>query len=112
MGLVLVVSLLICAGQLLQKRAADDWRGRALAWQTKLASPWLWLAMASLVLGMLIWLIALQRVAVGIAYPMLSLNFVWITLASRLLFSEVTDLRHWLGIALIIGGVLCLGGAL
>lgn len=112
MRLVLLVSVLICAGQLLQKRAADDWRGRTLTWQTKLASPWLWLAMASLAIGMLFWLIALQSVPVGVAYPMLSLNFVWITLASRFLFAEQTDLRHWLGIVLIIGGVICLAGKL
>lgn len=107
--LIVFVSLLICAGQLCQKRAADDWAGTAIGWSTRLASRWLWLAAAFLGVGMLFWLIALQTAPVGTAYPMLSLNFVWITLASRYLFSEPTDLRHWLGIVLIIAGVICLG---
>jgi undecaprenyl phosphate-alpha-L-ara4N flippase subunit ArnE len=43
---------------------------------------WLGLALACLGLGMLFWLLVLQSIPVGIAYPMLSLNFVWVTLAA------------------------------
>jgi undecaprenyl phosphate-alpha-L-ara4N flippase subunit ArnE len=51
----------------------------------------------------------LQRLEVGIAYPMLSLNFVLITLVARFVFHEAIDRRHWLGVALVIGGVALLG---
>lgn len=46
---------------------------------------------------------------VGIAYPMLSLNFVLITLVARFVFHETIDRRHWVGVALVIGGVALLG---
>ena len=49
------------------------------------------------------------RKEVGIAYPMLSLNFVLITLVARFVFHETIDRRHWLGVALVIGGVALLG---
>ncbi len=44
---------------------------------------WLGLALACLGLAMVLWLLVLQNVPVGIAYPMLSLNFVWVTLAAE-----------------------------
>ena len=54
-------------------------------------------------------LLVLQRLEVGIAYPMLSLNFVLVTLMARFVFHEHIDGRHWLGVALVIGGVVLLG---
>jgi len=51
----------------------------------------------------------LQRLEVGIAYPMLSLNYVLITLVARYLFKETIDLRHWCGVGLVIAGVVLLG---
>lgn len=103
------VCLLTCFGQIAQKLAVESWRGRDLGSLAKLFSPWLLLAMACLGLGLLLWLLVLQRLPVGLAYPMLSLNFVLVTLAARYLFREPVDGRHWLGIALIGGGVALLG---
>ncbi|BBN55032.1 putative 4-amino-4-deoxy-L-arabinose-phosphoundecaprenol flippase subunit ArnE [Pseudomonas chlororaphis subsp. aurantiaca] len=106
--LLLVACLLTCLGQIAQKFAVESWRGQPSGALDKLRSPWLWLALASLGLGLLVWLLVLQRVEVGIAYPMLSLNFVLITLIARFVFHEAIDRRHWLGVALVLGGVLLL----
>ncbi|MGU0016907.1 4-amino-4-deoxy-L-arabinose-phosphoundecaprenol flippase subunit ArnE [Escherichia coli] len=46
---------------------------------------------------------------VGIAYPMLSLIFVWVTLAAVKLWHEPVSPRHWCGVAFIIGGIVILG---
>ncbi|EFP7225471.1 4-amino-4-deoxy-L-arabinose-phosphoundecaprenol flippase subunit ArnE [Shigella dysenteriae] len=56
-----------------------------------------------------LWLLVLQNVPVGIAYPMLSLNFVWVTLAAVKLWHEPVSPRHWCGVAFIIGGIVILG---
>lgn len=109
-ALVLVVSVLTCMGQLFQKQAVEHWRIHPTGWQGKVGSRWLWAAIGCLGLGMLVWLLVLQRLDVSIAYPMLSLNFVLVTLASRIWFKEMTDLRHWTGIALIIIGIVLLRG--
>lgn len=107
--LILAACLLTCLGQIAQKYAVEDWRGRPTGWAEKLRTPWLWLALAALGAGLLVWLLVLQRLEVGLAYPMLSLNFVLITLIARFVFHEVIDRRHWLGVALVIGGVFLLG---
>lgn len=107
--LLLAACLLTCLGQIAQKYAVESWREQPSGWAGKLRSPWLWLALASLGLGLLVWLLVLQRLEVGIAYPMLSLNFVLITLVARFVFHETIDRRHWLGVALVIGGVVLLG---
>ena len=67
------------------------------------------LALACLGLAMVLWLLVLQNVPVGIAYPMLSLNFVWVTLAAVKLWHEPVSPRHWCGVAFIIGGIVILG---
>lgn len=107
--LLLAACLLTCLGQVAQKYAADSWRETHLGWHAKLRSPWLWLALAALGSGLLVWLLVLQRLEVSIAYPMLSLNFVLITLVARFVFHETIDRRHWVGVALVIGGVVLLG---
>ncbi len=56
-------------------------------------------------------LMVLQTLPVGIAYPMLSLNFVWVTLAAWKIWHEQVPPRHWLGVALIISGIIILGSA-
>ena len=107
--LLLAACLLTCMGQIAQKYAVEGWRGQPAGWALKLRSPWLWSALLCLGLGLLVWLLVLQRLEVGIAYPMLSLNFVLITLVARYLFKEHIDLRHWCGVGLVIAGVALLG---
>lgn len=103
--LILFSSLLSCAGQLCQKQAAHyglrKGRGNLL----------FWLGLSVLLLGcaMLVWLRVLQRVPVSVAYPMLSLNFIFIVLAGRWLWRETVSLRHWLGVLTIVAGVIVMG---
>ncbi|MGC6386732.1 4-amino-4-deoxy-L-arabinose-phosphoundecaprenol flippase subunit ArnE [Ewingella sp. S1.OA.A_B6] len=98
--LVLVVSILTCAGQLCQKQAAQIGNGnvgRVLRWLT--------LAICLLGFAMLLWLRVLQELPLSIAYPMLSLNFVLITLSARWIFKEQVDRRHWIGVGFIMLGI-------
>ena len=107
--LLLAACLLTCMGQVAQKFAVESWRHLPDGWGLKLRSPWLWAALLCLGVGLLVWLLVLQRLEVGIAYPMLSLNFVLVTLVARFVFHEPIDSRHWLGVALVIAGVVLLG---
>ncbi|MFT2797122.1 4-amino-4-deoxy-L-arabinose-phosphoundecaprenol flippase subunit ArnE [Serratia sp. N21D137] len=103
--LVILVSLFTCAGQLCQKQAALTWQ-QAGDRRRALTLRWLALAVLLLGLGMLVWLNVLQRLPLSLAYPMLSLNFVLVTLAARWLFNEPTTVRHWCGVASIMLGIL------
>ena len=98
--LVLAVSVITCAGQLCQKQAAQvsaDGMARVLRW--------LGLAVLLLGIAMLLWLRVLQLLPLSQAYPMLSLNFVLITLCARWFFHEYVDGRHWCGVVLIMSGI-------
>ncbi|MFY1663042.1 4-amino-4-deoxy-L-arabinose-phosphoundecaprenol flippase subunit ArnE [Pseudomonas sp. Pseu.R1] len=107
--LLFCACLLTCLGQVAQKLTIEQWGGYFPSIAQALTSVWLWLALACLGGGLLLWLLVLQRMDVGIAYPMLALNFVLITLIGRFGFKETVDRRHWLGIAMILLGVALLG---
>ncbi|WP_455820752.1 4-amino-4-deoxy-L-arabinose-phosphoundecaprenol flippase subunit ArnE [Pseudomonas cerasi] len=102
MLLIILASLLSCAGQLCQKQATMHSDRRYLL---------VYLAASILLLGMalLVWLHVLQTVPVGVAYPMLSLNFIFVTLGARWLWQEAISWRHGLGIVLIMAGVAVMG---
>ncbi len=106
--LIVLVSLLSCAAQLCQKQAAlvasDAPRRRMV----------LWLALSLLLPGMamLLWLQVLRSVPVSQAYPMLSLNFVLVAAAARLIWRETCTLQQWLGTLLIVAGVALMGSQL
>ncbi|AJJ57274.1 4-amino-4-deoxy-L-arabinose-phosphoundecaprenol flippase subunit ArnE [Yersinia pseudotuberculosis] len=100
-----MVSLLTCIGQLCQKQAAQCWE-QPQARRLNLTLRWLAIAVVSLGLGMLLWLRLLQQLPLSVAYPMLSFNFVLVTLAAQLFYGEKATLRHWLGVAAIMFGIL------
>ena len=105
---LIFASLLSVCGQLCQKQAT---RPVPSGRRKRHITQWIGLALASLGLAMLLWLVVLQNIPVGIAYPMLSLNFVWVTLAAWKIWREPVAMRHWLGVGLIIAGIFILGSA-
>ena len=107
---LLLASLLTSAGQLCQKQASVVWgqqagrQGRAV-----FTLRWMLPAFLLLCLGMAAWLAVLRVLPVSQAYPMLSLNFVFVALAARFVFGEKTTPKHCWGIIAIITGVILLG---
>lgn len=67
-----------------------------------------WLGLACYGVSLVLWLGALSRVPVSIAYPMLSIGYVVNAVAAAALFGETLTLAKGGGIALIITGVLVL----
>ena len=57
------------------------------------------------VLSVIVWILALSRVEVSIAYPMLSIGYVVNALAAWYLFGEAVTLTRIAGIGVIIVGV-------
>ena len=103
-----LASLLSCAGQLCQKQAT---RPSKLLRRGRHILGWLGLALLALGGGMLLWLSVLQSIPVSVAYPMLSLNFVWVTLAAWGIWREPVARRHWVGVGLIVVGIVVLGSS-
>lgn len=106
-GPIVLVSLLSCAGQLCQKQALCCPAGRHRRRHRLL---WISISVVLLAAALLVWLRVLQTTAVGVAYPMLSLNFIFVTLAARWLWHEPFSPRQAAGILLIVAGVAIMGG--
>ena len=111
---LLVFSLaLLTAGQLLQKLAAEraEKADGTVAFLGKvLLRNETWWAVLCLALGALAWLGVLYRMEVSKAFPFLSLGFVMVVLVARLCLQEVVPPARWLGVVLIVGGVVLIAG--
>jgi multidrug transporter EmrE-like cation transporter len=72
------------------------------------AEPWLWAGLACYAVSVVVWILALSRVDVTIAYPMLSIGYVVNALAAWALLGEALSAGRLVGIGVIILGVFIL----
>jgi multidrug transporter EmrE-like cation transporter len=68
-------------------------------------NPWVLAGFVFYFLSSLLWLIALSRIQLSIAYPMLSISYIFVLIASWFLFNEPVTLVRWGGVAVICAGV-------
>ncbi|RLJ16257.1 4-amino-4-deoxy-L-arabinose transferase [bacterium endosymbiont of Escarpia laminata] len=73
-----------------------------------MGEPWLWVGLFCYGISVIVWILALSRVDVSIAYPMLSIGYVVNAFAAWALFGEVLSIARLSGIGVIILGVLIL----
>jgi multidrug transporter EmrE-like cation transporter len=72
----------------------------------KLATqPFILGGIACYVVSVVVWILALSRVEVSVAYPMLSIGYVINAVAAYLLFGEAVGPQRLVGIGVIIVGV-------
>ncbi|MGW8228790.1 MAG: SMR family transporter [Gammaproteobacteria bacterium] len=76
--------------------------------QQLMLEPALWLGLFCYGISVIIWILALSRVDVSIAYPMLSIGYIVNALFAWLLFGEALTLERLVGIGVIIVGVYIL----
>ena len=69
------------------------------------ASPPILAGLACYVVSVAVWILALSRVPVSIAYPMLSVGYIVNALAAWMLFGESLTAQKLVGIGFIIVGV-------
>jgi multidrug transporter EmrE-like cation transporter len=112
-SLILTGVLLNAAAQLMLKAGTNAIGvigmvpGQMLALLESIASqPFVLSGLACYVLSVGIWIVALSRVDVSIAYPMLSIGYVVNAIATRYPFGEALTDTRMLGIAVIILGVV------
>ncbi|GLR25745.1 MULTISPECIES: SMR family transporter [Limnobacter] len=58
--------------------------------------------------SLLVWLMALSRTEVSLAYPMLSIGYVVNAFAAQYFLGETVSLQRWLAIGVIVVGVALL----
>ncbi len=107
--LIGLVLLLTAAGQVLQKLGADHAArpdGNSGYIRRALSRKEIHRAIICLAIATALWLVVLYRMDVSKAFPILSLNFVVVLVASRWILSETITPERWIGATLITIGVL------
>ncbi len=118
MGLVFLCTLLGAAGQVLIKMGAKasavtaPWTTAAGIW----ANLWAMATTPSLIGGYglyalmtVAFIYALRDEELSVMYPIISLTYVWVAGLSVWLFSETVNLHKFLGVLIIVAGVVVLG---
>ena len=100
-ALVLAGVLLNATAQLLLKAGTN-----AMPLGVRLAiEPHILAGLACYVISVVVWVVALSRVPVSIAYPMLSIGYVVNAIAAWALLGETVTTMRMAGIAVIVVGV-------
>jgi len=114
-ALVLTGVLLNAVAQLALKASVNDTGIINFDLQSLLTSAnglasnlWLWLGLACYAISVVVWILALSRVDVSIAYPMLSIGYIVNAIAAWHLFDEPMNIGKVVGIGIIIVGVYIL----
>ena len=111
-GLVLTGVLLNAAAQLLLKAGTNRIGEFAFSWENVLpiglkvaANGPILAGLACYVVSVVVWILALSRVPVSVAYPMLSIGYIVNAVAAWALFGESLAAQKLIGIGFIIVGV-------
>jgi multidrug transporter EmrE-like cation transporter len=112
LALVLTGVMLNAAAQLLLKAGSRAISGVAFSFANgwtlaeRIAlNPPILAGLACYVVSVVFWILALSRVDVSIAYPMLSVGYIVTAVAGWLLFAESLSVTRVAGIFIIIAGV-------
>lgn len=117
-GLLMIFLTLISIGQVLQKKGLQGGSipvgsspvGTIFNIIKAMLRPWVVAGLSLYVVGTVTWLIVLSRVKLSIAYPMMSLSYVMVTLLSALVLKEKIRWKYAvLGLAFIGIGVSFIG---
>jgi multidrug transporter EmrE-like cation transporter len=114
LGTIVLWALLIgfeSAGQIATKVGGDQ-LGQMdfnLKWLMAVAvNPGVWLAIACYIGAFFVWMLILRRSSLSLAFPLSSLVFVGVLLGSWLGLGEQISVLHWVGVAVIMGGIALL----
>jgi len=114
-ALILTGVLLNAAAQMLLKASVSEIGSISLnlnrAWpvaQRLMSEPWLWLGLLCYGISVVVWILALSRVDVSIAYPMLSIGYIVNAFAAWWLLGESLGSGKLAGIGIIVVGVIVL----
>jgi drug/metabolite transporter (DMT)-like permease len=105
-------AVLVTASELLLKKGASSTStagGAADVLGTgALRSGWTWLGILSYVLATLSWLHVLRLMPLAIAFGLVNVVHVLVPLGAWAILHEAISTRRWIGIALILAGVVAL----
>ncbi|AZE65453.1 EamA-like transporter family protein [Pseudomonas synxantha] len=114
LGTLVLWALLIAtesAGQLFTKVAGDQLGQMDFTWQwlaDVARNTGILAAIASYLGAFFVWMLILRRSSLSLAFPLSSLVFVAVLLGSWLGLGEHISLLHWVGVMVIVAGIVLL----
>lgn len=115
LGLILVSVLLDAVAQFCLKAGVNQVGVIGLNFNTMIRSglalainPWILSALSCYAVSLILWLLALSRTQVSIAYPLVSISYIITALAAWAFLGEHMNAYRWAGICVIIFGVFLL----
>jgi drug/metabolite transporter (DMT)-like permease len=70
------------------------------------SSPFFWMGLLSLILMFIVWSAILSKIDLSVAVPIASFSYILVALVSILFLHETITLLRWIGIFLILTGVI------
>ncbi|MDL2252002.1 EamA family transporter [Odoribacter sp. OttesenSCG-928-J03] len=105
--LAIIQSILLSGGQVLLKFALDKmgkFEMTRVFWSNLLVNWWFLGCGICYALATILWIYILKHFPFSLAYPMISLSYVFGMIAAILFFHEQVSVTRWMGVILIMGG--------
>lgn len=111
LGLVLFSVIAASSGQLMLKHGMQLATARSHASSRSLAvaaitTPWVLLGLAVFAVSAVVWLAALSRIPLSLAYPFNALGYLVILTASIIVLHERANMMTWAGTVLVVAGLV------
>ena len=109
--LATIQSFLLASSQVFLKLATMRMDKFSLTWayfKDLLVNWQLALSGISIATATIIWMYILKRFELSVAYPLISISYIFGMLAAIFIFHETVPLTRWIGVGLIMAGVVFL----
>ena len=109
--LATIQSFLLASSQVFLKLAALRLSKFSFTWTyfKDLLTNWQFaLSGVSIAMATIIWMYILKRFELSVAYPLISISYIFGMLASVFIFKEVVPVTRWIGVGFIMIGVIFL----
>ncbi len=105
-GLVFMATLITSTAQILYKMGADR---LSLDVFSVLTNVPLFLGILLYLVAATVLLLALKHGELSVLYPIVATSYIWVSLLSSRFFGEVINIYKWIGIIIIVIGVVLIG---
>lgn len=99
-----LISVVLNASAQLALKKATSFNVSSLQFLAK--NPYLYLTAFLYLTSIVTWFFALSRLQVSVAYPLQAIGYILVTFAALILFREPVNRFNWIGICLILIGVI------
>ena len=100
------ISLILLKRGLLAQNNFSESLIKLSAWLNLILNPNIIMGVVFFAISFITWMIALSKIELSLAYPTVSITYIIIALASWYFFNEHISVYRWLGIGIIMFGII------